>query len=88
MNLNPQIENPHRIYPGERIRVSSGLPWRDENVEGYEYPYHRRWGHEFAERYEHPHHQQRGHEFAQRYESPYQQQPVQGLAGGHGSPNR
>ena len=27
MNLNPKIRNPHQIYPGERIEVSSGSQW-------------------------------------------------------------
>jgi len=27
MNLNPQIRDPHRIHPGQRIKVSSGKQW-------------------------------------------------------------
>lgn len=41
MDLNPQIRNPHRLYVGERIKVSSGdywgRRWEREHRRGYEH---------------------------------------------------
>jgi len=56
MHLNPHIRNPHRIHVGERIKVSSGDQWGDNEWGDNE------WGRN--QWYENDHH--RGHAEFQR----------------------
>ncbi|MDR3601853.1 MAG: LysM domain-containing protein [Desulfosporosinus sp.] len=54
MDLNPQIGNPHQIYPGERILVSSGYQWNNNRWDNNRWDNNRwdrnRWG---SNRWEH-----------------------------------
>ena len=100
IDLNSHIRNPHRIYPGERIKVGDAKHCSHKHVGQHETSHyqghqvttkhasthHRHDSNQYVASHEYPYQQLHSNQYAESYQSPHQQLQVNQFAESYQSP--